>query len=43
MPYGPFGAKPARALAFIAVSILTDTEALSGFAIPARPSTFDRL
>ena len=41
-PNGPFGAKPARASAFIGVSILMDTEALAGFAMPARASAFDR-
>merc|ERR1711905_68178 len=40
-PYGPFGAKPARASAFISVSILMDTEALAGFAMPARASKFN--
>ena len=37
-----FWAKPARASAFIGVSILMDTEALAGFAMPARASAFDR-
>ena len=39
---GPFGAKPARASAFIGVSILRDIEPLAGFAMPARASAFDR-
>ena len=42
MPRGLFGAKPARASAFIAVSILMDAEAHAGFAIPTRASAFDR-
>ena len=33
MPYGPFGAKPAWASAFISVSILMDTEALAGIGV----------
>merc|ERR1712237_71848 len=40
---GPFGAKPARASAFIGVAILMDTEALAGFAMPARASTFNSI
>ena len=40
-PYGPFGTKPAWASGFIGVSILLDTEALAGFAMPARASSFD--
>ena len=35
-PYGPFGAKPALASAIIGVSILMDTEALAGFAMPVK-------
>merc|ERR1712237_318341 len=42
-PAGPLGAKPARASAFISVSILMDTEALAGFAMPARASTFNSI
>ena len=34
-PWGLLGAKTARASAFIGVSILMDTEALAGFAMPA--------
>ena len=43
IPYGPFEAKPARASAFISVSILLDTEALAGFAMLARASAFNRV
>ena len=43
MPYGPFGAKPAGASAFIAVSILMDTEALTGITMPARALTFNSI
>ena len=39
----PFGANPAKDSAFIGVSILMDTEALSGFAMPARASTFNSI
>ena len=42
-PYGPFEAEPTRASAFISVSILMDTEALVGFAMPARASTFNSI
>ena len=38
---GPPGAKSARASAFIGVFILMDTEALAGFAMPARASAFN--
>ena len=41
MPCGPSGAKPAGSSAFIGVSILLDTEALAGFAMPARTSAFN--
>ena len=37
---GPFGTKPVRASTFNSVTILMDTEALSGFAMPARTSAF---
>ena len=40
-PVGPFRAKPAQASALIGVSILMDTEALAGFAMPARASAFN--
>ena len=39
--YELFGAKPARVSAFIGVPILMDTEALAGFAMPARASAFN--
>ena len=42
-PYGPFGAEPALASAFIGVSILMGAEALAGIAMPARASAFDRV
>merc|ERR1711905_35681 len=42
-PVGPFGTKPARVSAFISVYILMDTEALAGFAMPARASTFNSI
>ena len=32
-PYGPFGVKPARASAFISVSILMDTDARKGIGV----------
>ena len=35
-------AKPARASAFIGVSILLDADALAGIAMPVRASAFDR-
>ena len=41
-PHGPFGTKPARASAFISVSILLDMDALAGIAKPARASPSDR-
>ena len=41
-PYGSLWAKPARPSAFIGVSTLMDTEALAGFAMPARASALDR-
>ena len=37
-----FGVIPARTSAFISVSILLNTEVLTGFAMPARTSAFDR-
>ena len=40
-PGGHAGAKPAREQAFIGVFILVDTEALAGFAMPARASAFN--
>ena len=40
-PTGLFGAKPAGASAFISVSMLIDTDALAGFAMPARASAFN--
>ena len=41
-PCGPFGTKPAKASAFISVSIQLDTEAtLAGFAMSASPSAFN--
>ena len=40
---GPAGAKPATASAFISVSILMDTEALVGFAMPAKASAFNNV
>jgi len=40
--YGSFESRPARGLSFIRVSILIETEALAGFAMPTRASAFDR-
>ena len=42
-PDGPAGAEPARDSAFIGVSILSDTDALSGIAMPARTSAFNHV
>ena len=41
-PTGIFGAKPARASAFIDGYILLDVDALVGIAMPARASAFNR-
>ena len=40
MPGGPFGAKPARASAFIAASIILDVDPIAGI-VPKGPT--DRL
>ena len=40
-PYGPHGTQPARASAFIGVSILLNADALATIAMPAGASAFN--